>query len=152
MKEFIVLSTKTLFSVMVLGLLGCLSTGCGSPSLNNAKEVPEVSGIVLLPTGRPLKGGQLILRPCGGAGNARRLSGDINEDGTFTIRSNGEDQTIVAADYKVFISLNTDPKHRGLRRLVPEKYRDVREDEFETDLFMNPEQQASGIMLKMTKG
>ena len=55
----------------------------------------------------------------------------INEDGTFTIRSNGEDQTIVAADYKVFISLNTDPKHRGLKRLVPEKYRDVREDEFE---------------------
>jgi hypothetical protein len=99
-----------------------------------------------------LKGGQLILRPCGGAENARRLSGDIHEDGTFTIRSNGKDQTIVGADYKVFISLNTDPKHRRLKRLVPEKYRDVREDEFETDLFMNPEQQASGIMLKMTKG
>ena len=152
MKKFIVLSTKTLFSAMLLGLLGCVSTGCGSPGLTNAKEVPEVSGIVLLPTGRPLKGGQLILRPCGGAENARRLSGDINEDGTFIIRTSGEDQTIVAADYKVFISLNTDPKHRGLRRLVPEKYRDIREDEFETDLIMNPEQQTSGITLKMTKG
>ena len=152
MKEFIVLSTRTLFSVMVLGLLGCLSTGCGSSSLDGAKEVPEVNGTVLLPTGTPLKGGKILLRPCGGVRNARKLSGDINTDGSFSIRSNDKDQTIIASDYKVFISLNTDPKHRGLKRLVPKKYQDVSEDDFETDLFVNLAEQADGIVLKMTKG
>ena len=44
------------------------------------------------------------------------------------------------------------PSIRGLKRLVPEKYRDVREDEYETDLFVNLNEQTSGIVLKMTKG
>jgi hypothetical protein len=35
---------------------------------------------------------------------------------------------------------------------VPEKYLDVSEDEFETDLFMNLDEQASSVVLKMTKG
>ena len=39
-----------------------------------------------------------------------------------------------------------------LKRVVPEKYLDVREDDFETDLFMNLIEQARGIVLKMTKG
>ena len=84
--------------------------------------------------------------------NARNLSGDINADGSFTIRSNDIDRAIIATDYKVFISLNTDPKHRGLKRLVPKKYQDVTEDDFETDLFVNLAEQADGIVLKMTKG
>jgi len=43
------------------------------------------------------------------------------------------------------------PKFQSLKRQVPEKYLDVSEDEFETDLFMNLDEQAS-IVLKMTKG
>ena len=152
MKKLILLNTKTLFSVMLLCLLSCVSTGCGSSNLDGAKEVPEVNGTVLLPTGTPLKGGKILLRPCGGVRNARKLSGDINTDGSFSIRSNDKDQMIIASDYKVFISLNTDPKHRGLKRLVPKKYQDVSEDDFETDLFVNLAEQADGIVLKMTKG
>jgi len=152
MKKLILLNTKTLFSVMLLCLLSCVSTGCGSSSLDGAKEVPEVNGTVLLPTGTPLKGGKILLRPCGGVRNARKLSGDINTDGSFSIRSNDKDQMIVASEYKVFISLNTDPKHRGLKRIVPKKYQDVSEDDFETDLFVNLAEQADGIVLKMTKG
>ena len=41
MKKLILLNTKTLFSVMLLCLLSCVSTGCGSSSLDGAKEVPE---------------------------------------------------------------------------------------------------------------
>ena len=52
----------------------------------DVKEVPEVSGTVLLPTGRPLKGGQILLRPFGGVQGAGRLSADINEDGTVSIK------------------------------------------------------------------
>ena len=152
MKKLILLNTKTLFSVMLLCLLSCVNTGCGSSSLDGAKEVPEVNGTVLLPTGTPLKGGKILLRPCGGVRNARKLSGDINTDGSFSIRSNDKDQMIIASDYKVFISLNTDPKHRGLKRIVPKKYQDVSEDDFETDLFVNLAEQADGIVLKMTKG
>lgn len=152
MNKIILLNTKTFCSILLLGLLGCVSTGCGSSSLDSAQEVPEVNGTVLLPTGGPLKGGKILLRPCSGVRNARNLSGDINADGSFTIRSNDIDRAIIATDYKVFISLNTDPKHRGLKRLVPKKYQDVTEDDFETDLFVNLAEQADGIVLKMTKG
>jgi hypothetical protein len=35
---------------------------------------------------------------------------------------------------------------------VPQKYQDVSEEDFETDLFVNLAEQADGIVLKMTKG
>ena len=54
MKKLSLLNTKTLSAVILLGLLGCVSTGCGTSSLSDVKVVPEVSGTVLLPTGRPL--------------------------------------------------------------------------------------------------
>ena len=153
MNKLILLNTKTLFfSVMLLGLLGCVSTGCGSASLNDVKEVPEVNGTVLLPTGRPLKGGEILLYPVGGAQGAVRLSADVNEDGTFTIKSDIKKQKIIASEYKVFIRLSGDPNSRSLERVVPEKYLDFREDDFETDLFVNLAEQTDGIILKMTKG
>ena len=152
MNKLILLNTKTLFSVMLLSLLGCVSTGCGSASLNNVKEVPEVNGTVLLPTGRPLKGGEILLYPVGGTQGAGRLSADVNEDGTFTIKSDNKKQKIIASEYKVFIRLSGDPNSRSLERVVPEKYLDFREDDFSTDLFVNLNEQTSGIVLKMTKG
>ncbi len=57
----------------------CSRFESGSSSLDGAKEVPEVNGTVLLPTGGPLKGGKILLRPCSGVRNARKLSGDIND-------------------------------------------------------------------------
>ena len=152
MKKLSLLNTKTLFSVILLGLLGCVSTGCGTSSLSDVKEVPEVNGTVLLPTGKPLKGGQLIFRPVGGVKGSRKMYADINDDGTFVMKSDSQKQKIVASEYKVFVSLNGDPKYQSFRRLVPEKYRDVREDEYETDLFVNLNEQTSGIVLKMKKG
>jgi hypothetical protein len=149
-KMFHWLNTKTIFLIMLLGPLGCVNVGCGTSSSGVSKEVPEVSGMVLLPTGRPLKGGQLMLRPFGDVKGALRLSADVNEDGTFIINPSDSQTRIIVSKYKVFVGLN-DPKYRSLRRLVPEKYLDVREDEFETDLFMNLNEQTSGIVLKMTK-
>ncbi len=143
-------NTKVIFLIMLFGLLACVSGGCGTSSSVSLKEVSEVSGTILLPTGRPLKGGTLMLRPYGGIRGVKRLSADINEDGTFTIRPD-EKTKIIATNYKVFVGLN-DPKFRILKRQVPEKYLDVSEDEFETDLFMNLDEQASNVVLKMTKG
>jgi hypothetical protein len=81
------------------------------------------------------------------------MSTDINKDGTFTIQSQGDEAgKLVATEYKVFISLNGDTKNRGLKRVVPQKYQDVSEEDFETDLFVNLAEQADGIVLKMTKG
>ena len=121
MKKLSLLNTKTLFSVILLGLLGCVSTGCGTSSPSDVKVVPEVSGTVLLPTGRPLKGGQILLYPFGGVRGADRLSADINEDGKFVIKSDSKKQKIVASEYKVFIRLSGDPNSRSLERIVPEK-------------------------------
>ncbi len=151
MKNFSSVNTKIIFLVMLLGPLGWLNVGCGTSSPGVLKEVSEVSGTILLPTGRPLKGGTLMLRPYGGVRGVKRLSADINEDGTFIIRPDDGKTKIIATNYKVFVGLN-DPKFRMLKRQVPEKYLDVSEDEFETDLFMNLDDQASNIVLKMTKG
>jgi hypothetical protein len=150
MKNFSSVNTKIIFLVMLLGPLGWFNVGCGTSSPGVLKEVSEVSGTILLPTGRPLKGGTLMLRPFGGVRGVKRLSADINEDGTFIIRPD-EKTKIIATNYKVFVGLN-DPKFRILKRQVPEKYLDISEDEFETDLFMNLDDQASSIVLKMTKG
>ncbi len=150
MKMFSSVNTKVIFLIMLFGLLACVSGGCGTSSSVSLKEVSEVSGTILLPTGRPLKGGTLMLRPYGGIRGVKRLSADINEDGTFTIRPD-EKTKIIATTYKVFVGLN-DPKFRILKKQVPEKYLDVSEDEFETDLFMNLDEQASNVVLKMTKG
>ena len=86
MKMFNWLNAKAIFLVMLLGPLGWVNVGCGTSSSEALKEVSEVSGTILLPTGRPLKGGNLMLRPFGGVRGARRLAADINEDGTFIIR------------------------------------------------------------------
>ena len=150
MKNFSSVNTKIIFLVMLLGPLGWFNVGCGTSSPGVLKEVSEVSGTILLPTGRPLKGGTLMLRPFGGVRGVKRLSADINEDGTFIIRPD-EKTKIIATNYKVFVGLN-DPKFRILKRQVPEKYLDISEDEFETDLFMNLDEQASSVVLKMTKG
>ena len=152
MKKLSLLNTNTLSAVILLSLLSCVSAGCGTSSLSDVKVVPEVSGTVLLPTGRPLTGGQILLYPFGEVQGAGRLSADINEDGKFAIKSDSKKQKIVASEYKVFIRLSGDPNSRRLERIVPEKYLDFREDDFSTDLFVNLNEQISGIVLKMTKG
>jgi hypothetical protein len=154
MKNVKFLNTKTHLLFILLGYLLCTSMGCGtsgSETPKEAKEVSEVRGKVLLPTGRPLKGGRLILRPFGGVKNATKVYADIDDDGTFTAKSDGAKQKIVASNYKVFISLSGDPKNRLLEKVVPEKYLDVREEDYETDLFINLNEQTSDIVLKMTK-
>jgi hypothetical protein len=148
---FSYVNTKVIFLVMLLGPLGWVNVGCGTSGSEALKEVSEVSGTILLPTGRPLKGGRLMLRPSSGVQGATRLSADVNEDGTFIIQPSDVKTKIIATNYKVFVGLN-DPKFRILKKQVPEKYLDVREDEFKTDLFINLDEQAGGIVLKMTKG
>ena len=145
------MNTKTLFAVILGGVFCSFSMGCGSLQLDNAAEVSEVNGTVFLPTGRPLKAGKLVLRPNSGTvRGAAPMSADINKDGTFTIQSSGKESKIIAAEYKVFINVSSDPRLRSLRSQVPQKYQDIGEDE--TDLFVNLAEQADGIVLKMTKG
>ena len=143
------------FLPIMLVSAGCyILSGCGASGLGELPEVSQMQGKVLLPTGKPLTSGKLVLRPkFRGSQGASSMSTDINKDGTFTIQSQGDEAgKLVATEYKVFISLNGDTKNRGLKRVVPQKYQDVSEEDFETDLFVNLAEQADGIVLKMTKG
>ena len=117
--------------------------GCSQLNRNQAKEVIEgiVEGCKI--SGCDLVGGETAEMPNHYKDNNFDLVG-------FSMGVN-EKTKIIATNYKVFVGLN-DPKFRALKRQVPEKYRDVSEDEFETDLFMNLAEQADGIVLKMTKG
>jgi len=56
------------------------------PQVSEAlKEVSEVSGTILLPTGKPLKGGNLMFVPLVVYEEQEDCAADINEDGTFII-------------------------------------------------------------------
>jgi len=133
---------------VVIGLMACLlATGCGKGQASIA-VVEAVHGKILLPTGRPLKGGRLVLRPTSElAGVAKPISVDINKDGTFDIQESNAKGGIAAGEYKVFVSLTGNPRLKGLRRQVPEKYQSIGDDE--TDLLLDLKEQTENIVLKM---
>ena len=135
--------------VLLCGLVAVGTLGCGSagPSVGS---VDTVKGTVLLPTGKPLKGGRVVLQPTGEFCRvAKPVTADLEKDGTFVIDSSDSETGIAAAEYKVFVVLSGSPQLRSLRRSVPEKYQSISDDE--TDLFVNLAEQADGLVLKMNK-
>ena len=116
MKKLILLNTKTLFSVMLLCLLSCVSTGCGSSSLDGAKEVPEVNGTVCFQRDA-VEGRENTVTSIRWSAERKKTVRQILTQTARFIRSNDKEQKIIASDYKVFISLNTDPSIEGLKGL-----------------------------------
>ena len=71
----------------------CISTGCGTSSLGNLKEVSEVSGTSTSSNGTTFEGRKARAPSKGGGSQgASAMSADINKDGTFTIQSQGDER------------------------------------------------------------
>ena len=51
--------------IIVVAVACCILSGCGTSSLGDLPKVSQMQGKVLLPTGKPLTGGKLVLRPKG---------------------------------------------------------------------------------------
>jgi len=131
----------------MLGLLAGAS-GCGTGN-SNLPTITAVNGKVLLSSGKPIPGGKLVLCPAAELQpGGRRLSADLDKDGSFSIEG-GEETTIVAGKYKVFVVVTGNPKLRSLRKRIPEKYQSISDDE--SDLFVELADGGEELVVKLAK-
>jgi hypothetical protein len=107
-------------------LLGLLLMGCGKP-----KPV-KVSGVVVGPDGKGVPNVWVRFQPVAGAGG-RFAHGTTDEDGSFSLTTQAEDDGALPGEYKVTIyplpesreeELQVDPKV-GLTRFVDPERREV---------------------------
>jgi PBP1b-binding outer membrane lipoprotein LpoB len=126
-------------------LIALFLAGCSS----SAPEVPTievVQGKVLLPQGKPLKGGRLMLRREGGLN--KPLIANIDEDGTFEMNDDPS-CPVLEGNYDVYLIFNHTPEERKLARYVPEKYRDLGDED--SDLRVALRNDNEKIIVKLKK-
>ena len=142
--------SSTILRTIGAACLLCVAVvGCGTAK-PEVDLVDAVRGKVLLPTGKPLKGGIVVLRPTAAiAGVAQPVTAEVDSDGSFVIEGGDADKKLAAGEYKVFVNLSSNPKHRSLQRQVPEKYQSIGDDD--SDLIIDLAEQAEGFVLKMNK-
>ena len=101
-----------------LFVVGCaLIVGCGG-SVPAIPAGVEVSGKVYGPSGSPLKGGTLVLRPTQGL---HGVSGEIQSDGSFTLVDARGNKSVVPGSYEVYVSV-TNVKDKAVASTVPARY------------------------------
>ncbi len=94
--------------------------GCGSAGTIKRPDGVEVRGQIQLPSGSPLGGGTLILRPESGIHGATAIIGD---DGTFALQDLAGNLNVVPGRYQIFISF-PNPRHAALASAVNKRYQD----------------------------
>jgi hypothetical protein len=117
-----------------------LAIGCSS----TAPEIPEgvqVGGKVYLPDRTVLTGGRLVLVPVGGVFGA---SAEIQPDGSFTLKNQREEASVVPGKYRVYIKID-DAK---LRRSIPEKYQNSEDGDSDIEVLIDRAQPNLEIRLK----
>ena len=126
--------------LVVLFLIGC------SSSVPEVPTIEVVQGKVLLPQGKPLKGGRLMLRREGGLN--KPLIANIDEDGTFEMNDDPS-CPVLEGNYDVYLIFNHTPEERKLARYVPEKYRDLGDED--SDLRVALRNDNEKIIVKLKK-
>lgn len=111
MSRFVVLG------LTLAALAGCQERGGPPPA---PPGVP-VSGKVLLPTGSPLSGGRLVLRPVEGIHGA---TGKVQKDGTFTLTDTDGKEAVVPGKYQVYVTF-TDPADQASKGAVNRRYQNT---------------------------
>ena len=124
------------------GLLVVL--GCGEPRPNIPSGV-EVSGKVLLPSGTPLSGGLLILRPEQGLHGASAV---IGSDGSFSLQNQAGTKAIAPGKYRVYVRF-PDPAHKNLAAAIHPRYQDS--EDVDSDIVVDIQTARSDLVLKMKR-
>lgn len=123
-----------------------LLSGCGSAT----PEIPSIQGVkgkVLLPQGKPLSGGKLMLKREGGLN--KPLIAEINTDGTFKIDDNNPNCPVLEGNYEVYLIFQHTLEERKLARYVPEKYKDLADED--SDLKVTLDDANKNILVKLKK-
>jgi hypothetical protein len=134
-------STRFLLSAATL----CFAlVGCGGGPLPRPDGV-SVSGKALLPSGAPLGGGTLILRPEAGLYGATAI---IQPDGSFTLQDMAGTSNIVTGRYQVFVSF-PNPKDAALAKSVSKRYQES--DDGDSDVFVDLQQSTDELTIKLKR-
>lgn len=108
-------------TALCLAIFSLVLVGCnGRPA---KPELVQISGKLLLPSGSPVTGGVLILRPENGVFGA---TAKIQPDGSFTLEDTGN-QGVVPGKYQVFVRFS-DADPVPIQRVVNERYQQSSED------------------------
>lgn len=128
--------------IVIFTFLSILLAGCGSGK-GVPKPVTNIEGKVLLPKGKPLEGGRILLKGKGAGGT---VLADIDKDGSFEVDSN---EMVLQGDYEVYLIFRyNSAKERKLIRYVPAKYREIGEGDSDISITLSEDNQNITVKLK----
>jgi hypothetical protein len=128
--------------IVILTFLSILLVGCGSGK-TVPKPVANIEGKVLLPKGKPLEGGRILLKAKGASGT---VLADIDKDGSFEVDSN---EVVLQGDYEVYLVFRyNSATERKLIRYVPAKYREIGEGDSDISVTLSEDNQNITVKLK----
>lgn len=120
------------------------AAGCGGGPPPTPAGV-EIGGKVLLPSGTPLKGGTLVLRPVGGIHGA---SAQIQKDGGFSLTDPAGKNSVVPGKYQVYVLLN-DPSLKTHRSSINKKYQES--EDGDSDIFLDIQDSKKDLVIRLKK-
>lgn len=120
-----------------------LVVGCNGP-LDRPAGV-AVSGKAVLPSGAPLTGGTLILRPVGGIHGA---SAQIQPNGTFELAGPDGTKSVVPGKYLAYVRFNT-PEQKALRAAVNRRYQDS--EDGDSDVVVDIQGEQNGLVVQFKR-
>jgi hypothetical protein len=128
--------------IIAFTFLSVLLVGCGSGQ-PVPKPVANLEGKVLLPKGKPLEGGRILLK---GKGTGGTVLADIDKDGSFEVDDN---EIVLQGDYEVYLVFRyNSATERKLIRYVPEKYREIGEGDSDISITLGEDNQNITVKLK----
>jgi hypothetical protein len=128
--------------IVIFTFLSILLAGCGSGK-TVPKPVANIEGKVLLPKGKPLEGGRILLKAKGASGT---VLADIDKDGSFEVDSN---EVVLQGDYEVYLVFRyNSATERKLIRYVPAKYREIGEGDSDISITLGEDNQNITVKLK----
>lgn len=135
-------STRVIAIVLVslATIAGCDS----SDPLKRPTGVP-VSGKILLPSGAPLTGGTLILRPEASLYGATAI---IQSDGSFTLQDPVGKSDVVPGKYQVFVSF-PNPSHAALAANVKRRYQESGDSD--SDIIVDLQQATNDLTIRLKR-
>jgi hypothetical protein len=135
------MTSVRLFSLTLLCLI---FAGC-SAEPPKMKDGVKVSGKVLLPSGSPLTGGTLILRPEGGLFGA---NAQIQPDGTFKLENAGN-ENIAPGQYQVFVRFS-DANQAKLSKSIHQRYQQ-NSDDGDSDVVVDIQNATDDLMIRLKR-
>ena len=120
-------------------------TGCWSSGIPSRPDGIEVQGTIQLPSGKPLTGGTLILRPDSGLYGATAL---IQPDGSFKLQETSGSQSIVPGKYQVFVSF-PNPAHSQIASAVPKRYQ--QSEDGDSDVFVDLQAGVQSLEIRLKR-